>query len=129
MTADQLKIIRGELLDEEHYLLLELKAQEQEQDLAAEAAGEERGRDAEEQASQLFEQEKSISVEHELDHMLHEVQHALHKLDAGTYGVCDDCGAAIPEERLRVHPQASLCIGCKTRVEHAHPVHAGHRAR
>ena len=31
---------------------------------------------------------------------LTEVEHALEKFDAGTYGVCEICGAPIPEARL-----------------------------
>jgi DnaK suppressor protein len=121
MTAHNLKTIRGDLLDEEHYLLRELATQQAEQDRSAHEAGEERGGDPEQLGSELFEQEKLISVERELEHTLREVQHALHKLDAGTYGVCDGCGRNIPAQRLRAHPQAALCVACKTREEHVHP--------
>lgn len=31
---------------------------------------------------------------------LEDVERALRKLDDGTYGICDRCGALIPEERL-----------------------------
>jgi DnaK suppressor protein len=41
-----------------------------------------------------------------------EIDHALGKLDAGSYGTCDDCGEAIPEVRLEVRPAASLCVDC-----------------
>jgi DnaK suppressor protein len=37
---------------------------------------------------------------------------ALRRLDAGTYGVCESCGAAIPAERLAVRPSARTCVGC-----------------
>ncbi len=35
----------------------------------------------------------------------------------GTYGVCVDCGTAIPEGRLRIRPDAVRCVGCQTRIE------------
>jgi DnaK suppressor protein len=35
----------------------------------------------------------------------------------GTYGLCADCGADIPVERLRAQPAALRCIGCQTRHE------------
>jgi len=41
-----------------------------------------------------------------------EIDHALAKLAAGTYGVCDDCGTQIPEERLEARPATPRCIGC-----------------
>jgi DnaK suppressor protein len=43
---------------------------------------------------------------------LEEVDRALQKLDEGTYGTCDACGAEIPEGRLEVHPSAVRCVAC-----------------
>jgi len=43
---------------------------------------------------------------------LTEVEHALEKFDAGTYGVCEVCGARIPEARLEAKPAARQCINC-----------------
>jgi RNA polymerase-binding transcription factor DksA len=43
---------------------------------------------------------------------LAEIDEALTKLDSGTYGVCEECGAAIPEARLEAMPSALLCIDC-----------------
>ncbi len=44
-----------------------------------------------------------------------DIQRALASLDAGTYGRCEDCGAAIPFERLEVIPAARLCVACPDR--------------
>lgn len=41
-----------------------------------------------------------------------EIDRALEKLAAGTYGICDRCGQAIPEARLEARPAAGLCVGC-----------------
>ena len=41
-----------------------------------------------------------------------EIDRALDKLQAGTYGVCDGCGARIPEIRLEFRPAATLCVDC-----------------
>jgi DnaK suppressor protein len=43
---------------------------------------------------------------------LQDVDRALEKLDAGTYGICDRCGAPISEERLEARPWTSLCMAC-----------------
>lgn len=37
---------------------------------------------------------------------------ALARLDAGTYGACVACGAALPVERLELVPDAELCMTC-----------------
>ncbi len=39
-----------------------------------------------------------------------EVQAALARLDAGTYGVCVDCGQPIDEARLEFRPEAARCL-------------------
>lgn len=41
-----------------------------------------------------------------------DVVRALEKLDEGTYGMCDRCGALIPEERLDARPWSVLCVRC-----------------
>jgi len=41
-----------------------------------------------------------------------EIDAALARLDAGTYGACVQCGAAIPEERLELRPFAGRCVSC-----------------
>lgn len=44
-----------------------------------------------------------------------DLDHALARLDAGTYGTCEPCGAAIPFERLEAIPHARLCVACQQR--------------
>lgn len=43
---------------------------------------------------------------------LTEVKQALADIVADRYGVCDNCGEYIDEERLRVYPAARTCIKC-----------------
>jgi RNA polymerase-binding transcription factor DksA len=45
------------------------------------------------------------SIEEELA----DVARALERLDEGTYGTCEACGAALPEERLAEAPAARFC--------------------
>ncbi len=37
----------------------------------------------------------------------------IRRLEAGTYGVCDDCGIEIEEERLRLVPYTRYCVPCQ----------------
>ena len=40
------------------------------------------------------------------------IEDAMERLDLGTYGECMDCGDPIDIERLRVQPDAALCVAC-----------------
>ena len=42
------------------------------------------------------------------------IDRALEKIAAGSYGVCEKCGDAIPRERLEALPHAALCVRCKS---------------
>jgi DnaK suppressor protein len=39
------------------------------------------------------------------------------KLNEGTYGTCEECGAEISEERLAAVPYAVRCLQCEERFE------------
>lgn len=49
--------------------------------------------------------------------MIRELRDALEKLDNGTYGLCEECGDEISEQRLEVRPEAVLCIRCQRNQE------------
>jgi DnaK suppressor protein len=51
---------------------------------------------------------------------LAEIDLALLRLDAGTYGVCIDCAAEIPEARLKAKPEVQRCLPCQEKIEHNH---------
>jgi len=38
-----------------------------------------------------------------------DVARALERLDEGTYGTCEACGAALPDEQLESAPAARFC--------------------
>ncbi len=69
------------------------------------------------EGSELYEREKSLSLERSLRQTLEEVRRALEKLDAGTYGICDNCGQPIAPERLEALPHATLCIECRAALD------------
>ncbi|MFF2812311.1 TraR/DksA family transcriptional regulator [Streptomyces sp. NPDC058000] len=66
---------------------------------------------------------KNITREHELAlasnarEMLHQTERALGRLDAGTYGLCENCGRPIGKARMQAFPRATLCVECKQRQE------------
>ena len=48
----------------------------------------------------------------DLQTSIEEIDAALGRIEAGTYGSCTGCGAAIPEERLELRPRARCCVAC-----------------
>lgn len=42
---------------------------------------------------------------------------ALTRMEAGTYGVCVDCGTQIPEARLQFRPEAARCVADQEKFE------------
>ncbi|MFI1956573.1 TraR/DksA family transcriptional regulator [Streptomyces althioticus] len=66
---------------------------------------------------------KNITREHELAlaanarEMLDQFERALQRLDAGTYGLCENCGNPIGKARVQAFPRATLCVECKQKQE------------
>ena len=49
---------------------------------------------------------------------LRQVDDALARMDAGTYGLCANCGAPIPAGRLEARPFAEYCVACAEKLGH-----------
>jgi DnaK suppressor protein len=47
--------------------------------------------------------------------ILQAIEEALHRIEAGTYGLCRDCGNPVAEARLKAIPWTRVCITCKER--------------
>ncbi len=41
------------------------------------------------------------------------INNALQRIEAGTFGICEECEDEIPLKRLRVRPDAALCLNCQ----------------
>lgn len=74
------------------------------------------------QGSELFEREKNLAVQRTIEVSLQEVNDALEKFNAGTYGICENCGKPIAEKRLRAMPAATHCIDCQSKLEQAQTI-------
>jgi DnaK suppressor protein len=66
-------------------------------------------------AALTLEQELDDTLEENSGNVLAEIDAALERIDAGTYGICANCGQEITPERLEALPHATLCIDCKRR--------------
>jgi RNA polymerase-binding transcription factor DksA len=47
---------------------------------------------------------------------LDDITHALARIEDGTYGTCEVCGAQIEEDRLEANPAARTCKKCMEKV-------------
>jgi DnaK suppressor protein len=62
-----------------------------------------------------------VGVGESLERGLERVERALAKLDDGTYGICDACGAPISPGRLKAMPDGVLCLSCAASERRARP--------
>ena len=62
-----------------------------------------------------------VGVGESLERGLERVERALTKLDEGTYGICDVCGAPISPGRLKAMPDGVLCVSCAASERRVRP--------
>jgi DnaK suppressor protein len=66
---------------------------------------------------------KNVTREHEMAlatnarEVLYQTERALRGLEAGTYGLCENCGNPIGKARMQAFPRATLCVDCKQKQE------------
>jgi RNA polymerase-binding protein DksA len=65
-----------------------------------------------------FDRELDYTLEDSAEAVLAQIEAALQRIEAGTYGICQNCGQPISPERLEARPWAELCIDCQRRLEH-----------
>jgi DnaK suppressor protein len=61
----------------------------------------------------MVDRELDESLGENAEQITREIDRALGRIDEGTYGTCERCGATIAEERLEAVPYATLCLACK----------------
>ncbi len=76
-------------------------------------------------ANNNFEQEVAAGLLQNEQQVLGAISAALDRLDAGTFGRCEECGRDLPEGRLQALPYASRCVACAERFEREEGVDLG----
>jgi DnaK suppressor protein len=74
-------------------------------------------KDEEEQSVADFVQDVELALVQMKSETLARIDEAVRRLEDGTYGRCLDCGAEIPEARLRALPFAACCLPCQESEE------------
>jgi DnaK suppressor protein len=49
--------------------------------------------------------------------LISKIKEALARIEQGTFGICEECGEDISDERLKARPVTTLCINCKKKQE------------
>jgi DnaK suppressor protein len=66
-------------------------------------------------ATIAFERAQIMSLLEQARDHLADLGQAIRRIEAGTYGRCEECGQPITAQRLAARPAARTCIGCATR--------------
>lgn len=71
------------------------------------------GEKEDENAAEVADFEKNLSMEKTLEISLYNVNKAIEKIEKGNYGLCEKCGNPIDPKRLEAFPSAGACMECK----------------
>jgi DnaK suppressor protein len=67
--------------------------------------------------SDAYDRDFALSLLSQEQDALYEIEEALKRIDAGSYGVCEMSGKAIPHARLEAIPFARFTVECQTMIE------------
>jgi len=69
------------------------------------------------QASMESDADFSLRLKERESRLMKKIRRALERLEEEDFGICEQCGREISEERLEARPMAVLCIKCKKKQE------------
>ncbi|MFD3552908.1 TraR/DksA family transcriptional regulator [Streptomyces goshikiensis] len=111
---------RTELYSEVLRLRAELDASEQAIAGLMRDSGDGAGDDQADTGTKNITRESELALAANATLMLEQTERALERLDAGTYGLCENCGQPIGKARMQAFPRATLCVDCKQKQERRH---------
>ncbi|MEE9382161.1 MAG: TraR/DksA C4-type zinc finger protein [Nannocystaceae bacterium] len=76
------------------------------------------------QASSEYMQSFSFRLRGRERFLIQKIELALRKIDANTFGLCEECDEPISLKRLQARPETPLCIQCKEAQEKEEAVYA-----
>ncbi len=117
-TKTELNAVRKTLLKEAEELTAEIVLAEQSFHNLIMESGEGAGDDQADAGTKTFEREHEISILSNKKDLLDQTHRALERIDAGTYGACENCGKQIGKLRLQeANPRATMCMPCRERED------------
>jgi DnaK suppressor protein len=113
LTRKELDVFKKQLLNEKSLLLQGISANM----TGPPRTGEPEGGDVCDIASSDRERELTLRLSERGREKLREIEDALERIEEGSFGTCEQCGAKIPKGRLKVMPLATTCVACKSKQE------------
>ena len=110
-TQVDLEKIRQMLETEREELLGKLRPDELEPEDRSENPG--RG----DLASTYTNLDRDVALRGVEEQTLEQIDAALARMEAGNYGICDDCGQPINPARMEALPYATFCIECQAKAD------------
>ncbi|MFG2993005.1 TraR/DksA family transcriptional regulator [Streptomyces sp. NPDC048257] len=119
-TPKEVEDARAELLSEVLRLRAELDASEVAITGLMRDSGDGAGDDQADTGTKNITRESELALAANASSMLEQTERALERLEAGTYGLCENCGQPIGKARMQAFPRATLCVDCKQKQERRH---------
>lgn len=116
-TEEEVEEARDELLSEATRLRDEITSSEQSLVGLMRDSGDGAGDDQADTGAKNITREHEMALAANAREMLDQTERALDRLDAGTYGLCENCGNPIGKARMQAFPRATLCVECKQKQE------------
>ncbi|MEU4797350.1 TraR/DksA family transcriptional regulator [Streptomyces sp. NPDC023327] len=116
-TPEEVAEARAELQSESLRLTAEIAASEKALAGLMRDSGDGAGDDEADTGTKNITREHEMSLAANAREMLDQTERALERLDAGTYGLCENCGNPIGKARMQAFPRATLCVECKQKQE------------
>ncbi|MFE9216251.1 TraR/DksA family transcriptional regulator [Streptomyces lavendulae] len=119
-TEQEVEEARTELVSEILRLRTELDASEVAITGLMRDSGDGAGDDQADTGTKNITRESELALAANATSMLEQTERALERLEAGTYGLCENCGQPIGKARMQAFPRATLCVDCKQKQERRH---------
>ena len=117
-TKTELNAVRKMLTSEAEELKVEITQAEESFHALIMESGEGAGDDQADAGTKTFEREHEISILSNKKDLLDQTNRALERIEAGTYGACENCGKQIGKLRLQeANPRATMCMPCRERED------------
>lgn len=117
-SKSELAAVRKMLTSEAQELVIEIAQAEENFHALIMESGEGAGDDQADAGTKTFEREHEISILSNKKDLLDQTNHALERIEAGTYGACENCGKQIGKLRLQeANPRATMCMPCRERED------------
>ncbi|MGW0081821.1 TraR/DksA C4-type zinc finger protein [Streptomyces sp. NPDC003393] len=116
-TAEEVAEARAELESEMERLRTEISSSETSLAGLMRDSGDGAGDDQADTGAKNITREHEMALAANAREMLVQTERALDRLDAGTYGLCENCGNPIGKARMQAFPRATLCVECKQKQE------------